>query len=70
VRVPLPKISVGVPVMLYFWPNSRLRVSALVSHSAASGATPRTIQSVQALALSLAHQMLRDFTTESGPSTG
>ena len=35
-----------------------------------SGGELRTIQSCQALPLSLAHQWLRDFSTESGPRIG
>ena len=69
-RVPSVKISVGVPVILCFFPNARLRCSAAVSQLAAAGILSLTIHSCQTLVRSLAHQMLRDFSAESGLRMG
>ena len=69
-RAPLVKIRVGVPVILCLRPNARLRCSALVSQVAAGGVLSRTIRSCQAATRSAAHQMLRDFSAESGLRMG
>jgi hypothetical protein len=63
---------VGVPVTLIFWPRATFLSMALVSQpaAAAAGALPPTIQSFQAAALSLAHQMFFDFSVESGLRMG
>src|SRR4029453_9333453 len=66
-RLPSANTSVGVPVILYFLPNSRLRARAPVSQLAAGAAWSRTIWSSQAFPLSLAHHMLRALSVESGP---
>ncbi|MNH45560.1 hypothetical protein D3C79_1080420 [compost metagenome] len=66
----LAKIRVGVPVILYLRPKARLRCSAAVSQLAAGTALSRSMRSCQAWALSLAHQMLRDFSVESGLRMG
>ena len=53
-------------------PISAIRFRASTSQVAAdlAGAVPSTIQSRQALVLSLAHQMSRDFSGESPPKMG
>ncbi|MNO09782.1 hypothetical protein D3C81_2332110 [compost metagenome] len=63
---------VGVPVILYLRPNSMLRCRAVTSQlAAAAGASvPLSMWLAHSLAESLAHQMLRDFSTESGLRIG
>src|SRR3989344_3834485 len=69
-RAPLAKISVGVPVILCLRPNARLRCKALVSQLDAGTGLSRTMRSCQAVTWSLEHQMLRDFSAESGLRMG
>ena len=72
-RVPSAKISVGVPVMLVLLAELEVALRApRVAGAAwcAAASSPSTIQSSQALALSLAHQMLRDLSVESAPRIG
>src|SRR5204863_1891170 len=71
-RRPSSNTSAGVPLTLCFLPRSTLRASAAVSHwpMARAGIAPLIIQSRHALVLSLAHQMLRDFSGESPPRMG
>src|SRR5690606_19927252 len=69
-RVPSEKITVGVPVILYFLLNARLRSSAAVSQLDLAGFWSRNIQSSQTLFLSLAHQTFLDFSTESALRMG
>ena len=70
-RSPSAKKIVGVPVIFNLLANSRFLSTAVVSQSSLPvGALPSTIQSFHDLERSLAHQIWRDFLSESSDKIG